>query len=84
MNQKIKDLIYTKGTQQQINFMAELGGMNEEEKTIFQLFHEGRSDEYIQDTLNISRSAFEKVSMSVRTKLIIAVFDCINYRMYIK
>lgn len=38
MNQTLKDTVYGKGTKRQVEFMAELGGMNEEEKECSSLF----------------------------------------------
>ena len=55
MNQVLKDSVYKKGTIRQVDFMAEVGGMNEEERAIFHLIHEGKTDIYIQQEL-ISRS----------------------------
>lgn len=81
MNQVLKDTIYGKGTQRQVDFMASLGGMNEEEKALFQMIHEGKSEVVIQDMLSLSRKSYERVEESVRAKLLIAVFECILYRM---
>ena len=81
MNQILKDTVYGKGTQRQIDFMAQLGGMNEEEKKLFQMIHEGKSEVIIQDMLSLSRKSYERVEESVRAKLLIAVFECILYRM---
>lgn len=77
MNQILKRL-YGLGTQKQVDFMAEIGGMNEEEKRLFQLLHERKDDQYIMDDLNLNRRSFGMVQESVRAKLIIAVFYCIN------
>ena len=81
MNQILKDTVYGKGTQRQVDFMAQLGGMNEEEKKLFQMIHEGKSEVVIQDLLSLSRKSYERVEESVRAKLLIAVFECILYRM---
>lgn len=81
MNQILKDTVYGKGTQRQVDFMAQLGGMNEEEKKLFQMIHEGKSEVVIQDMLSLSRKSYERVEESVRAKLLIAVFECILYRM---
>lgn len=84
MNQVLKDAIYGKGTSEQIEFMARLGGMNEEELTMFKLFHQGKSDIYIQQEMNISRKTYSRIEEAVRAKLTIAMFTCINktYDMY--
>lgn len=41
MNQIIKDVIYSKGTQTHVDYIAEISGMNEGEKAIPQYAHEG-------------------------------------------
>lgn len=80
MNQVLKDTIYSMGTQRQVNYMAMLGGMNDEERRMFQLIHEGRTDLYIQTELNLTRETYKKIEDSVRKKLLVAVFSCIDYR----
>lgn len=82
MNQTIKEVVYKKGSHKQINFIAEIGGMDEEETSVFKLIHEGRSDEYIIDVLGMSRKSYKKVEDSMRTKLVVALFECINGYMY--
>lgn len=81
MNQVLKDTIYGKGTQRQVDFMASIGGMNEEEKNLFQLIHEGKSDIFIQESMGLSRKSYDRVEESVRAKLLLAVFECINHHM---
>lgn len=81
MNQNLKECVYGKGNDKQVDFLANLGGMNDEEKKVFIMLHKGKPDTFIQDELGISRSAFIKIEDSVRTKLNIAVFDCINIAM---
>lgn len=81
MNQIIKDVVYGKGTQRQIDFMAATGGMNAEEKQVFQLIHDQKTEQYIQDVMGLSRKSYERIEESVRAKLLIAVFECINQHM---
>lgn len=81
MNQILKERIYQMGTQKQINFMAHIGGMNEEEKQLFNRLHEGKPDSVIQDELNMSRKTYNRIEESVRAKLLLAVFECINHHM---
>lgn len=81
MNQILKDTIYGKGTDRQARFMAELGGMNEEETAVLMLIHKGRTDITIQQDLSLSRKSYERVEESVRAKLLLAVFECINSKM---
>lgn len=78
MNQVIKELIYGKGTMRQVEFMAKLGGMNEEETKVFKLLHQLKSETYIELELGMSRKTYERIEESVRAKLLIAVFTCIN------
>ena len=81
MNQIIKDVIYSKGTQRQIEFMANAGGMNDEEREVFQMIHEGKTDLYIQEEMSLSRKSLDRVVESIRAKLTIAIFHCIDYTM---
>lgn len=81
MNQVLKDSVYKKGTIRQVDFMAEVGGMNEEERAIFRLIHEGKTDIYIQQELSLSRKAYARIEESIRAKLLLAVFECINHYM---
>lgn len=81
MNQTLKETVYGKGTKRQAEFMAELGGMNEEEKEMFFMMHEGKTDQVIMDYMNLSKRSYKRVEESVRAKLLLAIFDCINYRM---
>lgn len=78
MNQVIKDLVYRKGSQRQVDFIAELGGMNLEEKKFLQLAHEGQTDLFIQEELGLDKKVFSRVEDLVSCKLNIAVFECIN------
>lgn len=81
MNQILKDSVYGLGTQKQIDYMAEIGGMNDEERKFFQLVHERKSDQFIQDELGLSRRSFDRVQSAVKAKLTIAIFSCINKSM---
>lgn len=81
MNQILKDTVYGKGTMRQINFIADLGGMNAEERQLLQYAHDGKSDEVIRDLMCLSRKAYDRLESSVRAKVAIAVFECINARL---
>lgn len=81
MNQILKDVVYGKGTQKQIDFIAEIGGMNEEETKIFNMIHRKVPDEVIQDELGICKNSYRRVEESIRAKLTIAIFECINCHM---
>lgn len=81
MNQIIKDTIYGKGTRAQVQFLADMGGMNEEETQILFDLHDGRSDLWIQEERGLSRKAYDRIEESIRAKLLLAVFFCINKAM---
>ena len=78
MNQCLKDTVYGKGTQKQIDWMARIGGMNEEETKVFNMIHNGKTDTFIQEEMGMSRRGYERVEESVRAKLLLATFECIN------
>lgn len=84
MNQTLKSRVYGKGTQEQVDFIAKKGGMNEEEKTMFQMFHDGKSDLYIQNTMNLSPAAMADIEHEVSSKLCLALFYCINKIIYLE
>lgn len=81
MNQCLKDSVYNRGTKKQAVFMAEIGGMNEEETEVFLLIHSGKKDQVIMDVMGLSRKSFERIVEAVRAKLLLAVFECINAHM---
>lgn len=78
MNQCLKNTVYGKGCQRQVDFMAEISGMNPDERAVFQMLHERKIDEVIQMELGLSKSAYMQIEESVRAKLLLAVFECIN------
>ena len=80
MNQILKN-IYRLGNLEQVGFISELSGMTEEERYLFFKLHEGDTDLNIQTDMNLSRSAYEDMVDAVRIKLIVGVFNCIDYRM---
>ena len=81
MNQILKDRVYQYGTQKHVDFLAELGGMNDEETKVFNLIHQGKSDLFIQEELSIGRKCFARIEESIRAKLMLAIFECINTKM---
>lgn len=80
MNQILKE-VYGNGTIEQVNFMANIGGMNEEETKLFTLLHYGKCDLFIQEEMGISSKAYKRIEKNVRSKLTIAVMTCINKAM---
>lgn len=81
MNQYLKHAVYGKGSQRHVNFMSELCGMNEDEKSVLQMLHERKSDLYIQEALTISKNTYLQIEESVRAKLLLGIFECINKTM---
>jgi len=82
MNPVLKDVVYGKGTQRQVDFMAKIGGMNAEEKRLFQLVHEGMEDIDIMEELSLTnRKSYMRIENAVRAKLLLAIFECINQHM---
>ena len=80
MNQILKDCVYGKGTQAQVDMMAELGGMNDEETRLFVLLHKGYTETAIRMEMGLSSTnAYSRIESAVRAKLTIAIFHCINY-----
>lgn len=77
MNQIIKEVVYKKGTQRQVDFLAEIGGMNMEEREFFQRAHEGQIDEVIGQEMGLDKKAFSRVENAVSVKLNVAIFECI-------
>lgn len=81
MNQVLKETVYGKGTQEQVEFIQNLGGMNPTEKQIFQMLHDGKGDLDIQMDLALDRKTYERMVYNVRQKTAIAVMSCINLAM---
>lgn len=81
MNQYLKDIVYGKGTQKQIFFLAKIGGMNEEETKILNLIHNQETDLDIQLEMGMDKKTYARVEESVRAKLLLAIFECINCHM---
>ena len=81
MNQILKDAVYGMGTYKQIAFMQKIGGMNEEEKRVLEMLHKRSSDIAIEQELNIDRKSRQRIEESVRAKLLLGVFECINHYM---
>ena len=81
MNQIIKDIVYGKGTQKQLDFLSKIGGMNEEETKIFNLIHQQQTDLDIQLEMGMDKKTYARVEESVRAKLLLAIFECINCHM---
>lgn len=81
MNQYLKDIVYGKGTQKQIDFLAKIGGMNEEETKILNLIHQQETDLDIQFEMGMDKKTYARVEESVRAKLLLAIFECINCHM---
>ncbi len=81
MNQALKFFIYSKGSPAQVKYMADLGGMNDEEYKVFNMLHMQYTDLAIQEEMGLDRKSYQRIEESVRAKLLIAVFECIHYTM---
>ena len=80
MNQVLKDTVYGKGTQRQVDLMVRLGGMNEEEAKMLNLLHQGKTETAIKLEMGLSsNNSYSRIESAVRAKLTIAIFHCINY-----
>lgn len=64
-----------------MRFLAEIGGMNDEEKNVLEMFHELKDEAYICDMLGLDHKAYQTIEESVRCKMLLAVFECINAHM---
>lgn len=81
MNQILKDHVYSMGCRAEVQFMSEIGGMNTEEKKVFELYHDGKTDIYVQEELGIDKKTLARIEESLRTKLTVAIIKCINFSM---
>lgn len=81
MNQAIRNRVYGKGNRYHVAFMIELCGFNETEAAMFKLLHDGRSDQFIEDKLGITKPTREALEESIGAKLGIGIFECINRTM---
>lgn len=80
MNQILKDVVYSMGSKKQVEFLSRLGGMNEIEHKLLMGIHNGETDLSIQMELGLSRDGFKRTEDAMRKKALLAVFNCINYR----
>lgn len=78
MNQILKRCVYNMGTDRQAEFLADLGGMKPREKEVFMMMHADKGDDYIMDTLGYTKKSYAPIEKAVRTKLLLAVMECIN------
>lgn len=81
MNQVLKENVYKLGNNEHVEFIADLSGMDEEEKILFMYLHKGYSDLTIQNEMSLSRKAYDRIERTVRTKLTLGIFQCINIAM---
>ena len=82
MNPVLKDAVYGKGSQEELEFVMRIGGMNTAEKQIVQLWHDNRlNDDGIQLELGLDRKTYERIANNARQKTAIAVMSCIKLAM---
>ena len=81
MNQVIRNRVYGKGNRHHIAFLIDLCGFNDTEAQMFRLLHEGQTDQYIEDTLGITKPTRLALEEAMGAKLGIGIFECINRTM---
>lgn len=81
MNQVMQRRVYQLGTDEQAEFLADISGMKGEVRRAFLLLHDGYKEQFIRNELGIEHDAYALIEEMVSTKLLLAVFDCINHRM---
>ena len=81
MNQVLKRCVYSLGSDDQVEYIAKVGGMSQTERDVFVRLHRGETDLSIQTDLNMSDSTYQTIETSVRLKLAVAVLNCIDHSM---
>lgn len=81
MNPVVRTRVYGKGNRHHVEFMIKLCGFNDMEASMFRMLHDGKQDQYIEDTLRISKPTREAMENSIGAKLGIGIFECINKAM---
>ena len=82
MNQAFKNEIYQLCTNAQAEFICNHAGLTEKEMEIFWAWREGEEDINIAaDYLDGNEKKLKAIERKIRTKISIAVFDCIAFRM---
>lgn len=79
MNQILKRRVYQQGTRKMVRYLAELTEMSPDETEMFLMFHERKDDQYVMDTLGMSKDSFKLIEESMSTKLLLGILQCINY-----
>lgn len=82
MNQVMQRKVYQLGTDEQAEFLADIGGMKGEVKRAFLLLHDGYKEQFIRNELGIEHDAYTLIEEMVSAKLMLAIFDCINSKMH--
>lgn len=82
MKQSYKTDIYQLGTDEQADFVVRNAGLTELEDNIFWAWRRGEEDiDIAGDYLDGNEKKLRSVERRVRTKIAIAVFDCITFKM---
>lgn len=82
MNQAFKNEIYQLGTDKQAEFIVRNAGLNDKEQEVFWAWRSGEEDINIAaDYFDGNEKRLKTVERKIRTKIAIAVFDCIAFRM---
>lgn len=78
MNQAVKRAVYTKGTQEDIDYISKISGMTEEEKMVLQMWHDKSTDLDIQEEVSRCKNSMSEVEISVRIKTASTVLMCLR------
>lgn len=78
MNQVIKRVIYTKGTPEQVDYIAKIGGMSDDEREVLRCWHDAKTDLFMQEEIGCDKKALSDIEICTRMKVAIAVFRCID------
>ena len=82
MNQAFKTEIYQLCTDKQAEFIAAHAGLTETEKAVLWAWRKGEEDINIAgDFFEGNEKKLKAVERKIRTKITLAVFDCIAFRM---
>ena len=85
MNQALKNDVYQLGTDETAEFVAVCAGLNQVEHDIFMAWHRGDGDLDVMADNGLTETSYKPIERRIRTKVAIAVFDCINFKkMYLE
>lgn len=80
MNPVLKNDIYQLGTDEQAEFISRCAGLSKVEHDIFMAWHRGTGDLDVMADNGLTETSYKPIEKRTRTKVAIAVFDCINFK----